>query len=134
MRWTREDQSCCTSFNPLLYSEVSKHFHRGFIDMFQRSNSQNTVTLILSFVTCYPSFMSRNSVSIMTHIFRNRPQYFLTWLISFFKELVITSAVVLTHFCSGELPRQARQAMFGSCLDFWFQYILIRNNWSENLG
>ena len=108
------------SVNPLLYSEMSKYFHRGFIDMFRKSNSKNTGNLVLAFVTCYPSFMSRNSVSIRTKIFRHLPQYFITWLIFFFQELFNTSAVVSTHFytvwcqsnfimesfmCSGEVTR-----------------------------
>ena len=31
-------------------------------------------------------------------------------------------------------PWQARQARFGPCLDFGFQYALIRNNQSKNFG
>ena len=31
-------------------------------------------------------------------------------------------------------PRQARQARFGPCLDFGFQYTLIRNNRSKKFG
>ena len=30
-------------------------------------------------------------------------------------------------------PRQGRQARFGPCLDFGFQYALIRNNWSKKI-
>ena len=33
-----------------------------------------------------------------------------------------------------EQPWQARQARFGPCLDFGFQYTLIRNNRSKNFG
>ena len=31
-------------------------------------------------------------------------------------------------------PRQGRQARFSPCLDFGFQYTLIRNNWFKKFG
>ena len=38
-----------------------------------------------------------------------------------------------SHSVSGS-PQQARQTRFGPCLDFGFQYALIRNNRSKNFG
>ena len=43
------------------------------------------------------------------------------------------NSLVLSLYLSGP-PRQGRQAKFGPCLDFGFQYALIRNNWSKNFG
>ena len=40
---------------------------------------------------------------------------------------------LLTFSSSGQ-PRQGRQARFIPCLDFGFQYALIRNNRSKNFG
>ena len=46
-------------------------------------------------------------------------------------EIILFSSNLVAH--AGP-PRQGRQARFDPCLDFGFQYALIKNNRSKNLG
>ena len=49
-------------------------------------------------------------------------------------KLYIPSTLNTDYLLIAGLPRQARQARFGPCLDFGFQYTLIRNNRSKKFG